>query len=109
MVTIHGRNLQILATEMYKLRNGLAPKIMVDLFPLREINYNIRGCNVFKHVNTFYYGKETLSFRGPKTWSLVPAEIPQRSRSLRGKSKFGNQYDAHVAFVHPFIPGVCFI
>ena len=61
-VTIHGRNLQLLATEMYTLRNGLAPKIMQDFFPLREINYNIRGCNVFKssHVNTVYYGKETL-------------------------------------------------
>ena len=32
---------ELLATEMYKLSKGLAPKIMEDLFPSREINYNI--------------------------------------------------------------------
>ena len=48
-VTIHGRNLQLLATEMYKLRNGLSPKIMEDLFPLREINYNIEGVMSLNH------------------------------------------------------------
>ena len=32
-VTIHERNSQILATEMYKLNHGLAPKIMQELFP----------------------------------------------------------------------------
>ena len=75
-LTIHERNLQLLATEMYKLRNGLAPKIMEDLFTPREIKYNIRGCNVFKspNVNTVYYGKETLS--------LVTVEI-QNCPSLK--------------------------
>ena len=82
-LTIHKRNLQLLATEMYKLRHGLAPKIMEDLFPPREIKYN-RGCNVFKssNVNTVYYGKEMLSFTGPKMWSLVTVVI-QNSPSLK--------------------------
>ena len=31
-VTIHSRNLQILATELYKVRNGLAPQIMNNVF-----------------------------------------------------------------------------
>ena len=31
-VTIHYRNLQLLATEMYKLKNGLTPKIMQNYF-----------------------------------------------------------------------------
>ena len=31
-VTIHSRNLQILATELYKVRNGLAPEIMNNVF-----------------------------------------------------------------------------
>ena len=112
-VTIHGRNLQLLAAEMYKLRNGLAPKIVEDLFPLREINYNIRGCNVFKssHANTVYYGKETLSFRGTKTWSLVPAEI-QNSPSLKifkGKIKMWKPIGCTYRICTPFIPGVGFI
>ena len=31
--TVHDRNLQIHATEMYKIKWGLAPKIMQELFP----------------------------------------------------------------------------
>ena len=31
-VTVHQRNLQILATEMYKILNGLSPDIMQDIF-----------------------------------------------------------------------------
>ena len=31
-VTIHHRNLQVLATELYKLHHGLAPELMNDVF-----------------------------------------------------------------------------
>ena len=31
-VSIHQRNLQILATEIYKARNDLGPEIMKDIF-----------------------------------------------------------------------------
>ena len=34
-VTIHQRNLQKLATEKYKVKNGLSPKIMADLFTVK--------------------------------------------------------------------------
>ena len=76
-VTIHDRNLQYLAVEMFKLKNEISPKIMQGLFPLRENTYNTRGDNIFKtsNVKSVYYGTETLLFRGPKTWSLVPSDI----------------------------------
>ena len=62
---------------MFKLKNGLAPKIMQDLFPLRENQYNLRNCNIFEtsNVKTVYHGTETLSFRGPKILSLVPPDL----------------------------------
>ena len=31
-VTIHHRNLQVLATELYKVHHGLAPELMSDIF-----------------------------------------------------------------------------
>ena len=76
-MTIHDRNLQYLAVEMFKLKNEISPKIMQELFPLRENTYNTRGDNIFKtsNVKSVYYGTETLLFRGPKTWSLVPSDI----------------------------------
>ena len=37
--TIHHRNLQKLATEMYKIENNLSPSIMKTIFPERSIPY----------------------------------------------------------------------
>ena len=41
-VTIHQRNLQVLATDLYKVHHGLAPKLMNDIFKKRNVKYNFR-------------------------------------------------------------------
>ena len=75
-VTIHERNIQALATEMFKVFNGISPSIIKDVFPLKESNIY---CSKFpfktRNVRTVAYGTETLSYLGPKIWSLVPEEI----------------------------------
>ena len=42
-VTVHQRNLQILATEMYKILNGLSPDIMQDIFETKSNHFNTRN------------------------------------------------------------------
>ena len=39
-VTIHTRNLQALATEMFKVYRNLSPNIVVEIFPVRRNNCN---------------------------------------------------------------------
>ena len=73
-VTIHQRNLQKLATEMYKVKNGLSPKIMADLFTLKNHG---NSDFVIPQVKTVNRGIETIRYRGPLTWDLVPEEIKQ--------------------------------
>ena len=72
--TIHQRNLQKLAIEMYKVKNGLSPEIMTDIFTLKT-----RGNSdfVIPQVKTVNKGIETIRYRGPLTWDLVPDEIKQ--------------------------------
>ena len=41
-VSIHERNLQVLATEMYKIGNGLSTPLMKDKFPVNRNPYNLR-------------------------------------------------------------------
>ena len=41
-VSIHQKNLQILATEIYKTKNDLGPKIMKDTFHFIQKPYNFR-------------------------------------------------------------------
>ena len=87
--SIHHRNLQKLAIEMYKVKNNLSPTLMKHIFPNRDTHYNLRNMNPFQstNVNTVYNGTETLSFRGPKTWALVPKDIKNSASLSKFKTK----------------------
>ena len=73
-VTIHHRNLQVLATELYKVRHGLAPELINDIFKKRNVTYNFRKNSTFetRNIKSVYYGSETISFIGPKIWDFLP-------------------------------------
>ena len=81
--TIHHRNLQKLVTEIYKVKNNLSPGFMKTVFPDSINPYNLRNETAFQtsNIRTVYHGAETITFRGPKTWSLVPTGI-KNSKSL---------------------------
>ena len=63
--TIHDRNLQVLATEIYQVINNISPAITNSIFQIKKTPYNLRGginlCT--NNVKTIKYGTETLSFR----------------------------------------------
>ena len=63
-VSIHNRNLQFLATEMYKVKNNLSPTIIAELFEQRNENYNLRNNNPFTipAVRTVHHGSESICF-----------------------------------------------
>ena len=42
-VTIHHRNLQTLAYEIFKVKNNMAPEILTEIFPQKENNYSLRN------------------------------------------------------------------
>ena len=42
-VAIHQRNLQILGTEIFKVKNSVAPEIMTEIFEIKEHYYNLRS------------------------------------------------------------------
>ena len=76
--TIHERNLQKLATEMYKVKHNLSPKPFQDLFtPAARGNHEW----VLPKVDGVNKGVETIRYRGPKTWEIVPEEI-KKSKTL---------------------------
>ena len=82
-VSIHHRNLQTLVIEMYKVKHKLSPSIMNQVFTEQHIPYDLRNdCTwASSNIRTVYNGTETISFRGPKTWSILPNHIKQ-SKSL---------------------------
>ena len=76
-VTIHIRNIQLLAIEMYKLKNNLSLDLITCLFPRKEFSYNMRNCQDFIRPNpkTVHWGTETLINLGPIIWDIVPTDI----------------------------------
>ena len=40
-VTVHQINLQLLATEVFKTKNELNPKIMEEIFTFKNVDYNL--------------------------------------------------------------------
>ena len=68
-VSVHHRNIQVLATELYKIVTGLSPEIIKEVFPFNEnTSYNIRTKRKFhsRSIKSVAYGSETLSHLAPK-------------------------------------------
>ena len=88
-VSIHHRNLQVLATEIFKIHRGLPPEILRETFVSKTSSYNLRRNDTFQkcQVYSVYQGSESLSFLGPKIWDLVPVELKQSERLLQIKNK----------------------
>ena len=82
-VTTHHRNLQKLATEMYKVKNQLSPLPIQELFTEKIYRHDLRNKRSWESSNmrTVKYGTQTVRNMGPKTWDLVPTEIKE-SKSL---------------------------
>ena len=78
-VPIHNRNLQILATEIFKVYNNIAPPIFTEIFNKRNPNDQLRHTLHFSipPVRSLYNGTESLSFLGPKNWDIVLRELKE--------------------------------
>ena len=67
-VSIHERNIEILAAEMYKVSKGMSPPQITILFARRDEHpYNLRHCAEFLQplVNSARCGTESISYLGP--------------------------------------------
>ena len=71
------KNLQLLATEIYKTKNDLVSKIMKDTFHFIQKPYNLRNDPELqrRRNRTVYFGTESISSLAPKIWELIPSDI----------------------------------
>ena len=86
-VTIHQRNIQLVAIEMFKVKYDLCPEIMKSLF---HINRNQKVSKSFHrpNVNTEYKGKYSLRWFGPLVWDYM---LPDNLKSITTLEKFKNE------------------
>ena len=88
-VTVHQRNLQKLATEMYKAQNQISPIPMQQLFKEQDISHDLRNTRSWEvtKVRTVCYGTETVRYRGPQIWELLPIGIKETKSLEEFKAK----------------------
>ena len=112
-LTVHHRNVQKLAIEMYKVKNELCPKIMLDLFIEVTYSYNLRKsliCGSYK-IKTVSYGTETITYLGPKIWSIIPDEIRESAslETFRQKIKLWKPNSCPCRICKKYIANVGFV
>ena len=75
-MNIHHRNLQKLMTEIFKVKGGLSPELVNDVFEFIKKPYSLWTTLHFRSrkIRTVKYGIETPSYLGPKLWNLVANE-----------------------------------
>ena len=92
-ITIHQRNLQYLAIEIYKVKMGISPKIMNEIFRFSKNSvYSLRsGIQLEKpSINTVQFGSESTVYLGAKIWELIPENIKSSESVDIFKSKIKN-------------------
>ena len=69
-VSIHQRNLKLLATEIFKIQNNLNPCFVKLIFVQKDVPYHLRSCrNTFaRRPNTTRCGIENTCFLGSRIW-----------------------------------------
>ena len=78
--TIHERNIQYLAIELFKVKMGIAPKFMDEIFTMKDsTRYPSKQIFATRNVRTVKYGTNTLSHLGPKIWLIIPDDIKECS------------------------------
>ena len=111
-VTIHERNIQTLAIEMYKVVNGYSPEIIQETFKLKERDIY---CSKFpfstRNVKTDSYGIQSLGFLGPKIWSIIPDNLKQLSslNDFKNQIKKWKPIDCPCRLCKTYIYGVGFV
>ena len=89
-VSIQIKNLQILATEMFKVYTGSATDILNQVLPLKPpSNYNLKNQQEFivRPIKTVHYGLNTLTYLGPRMWKLLPNNLKRLESVKAFKSK----------------------
>ena len=78
--TLYQRRLQEIATLTYKVKNGLVPHYILELFQTIPKGYNLRNADFnIPRIRTTHYGKHSLRFFGPLLWGKLSSASRERS------------------------------
>ena len=112
-VTVNQKNLQIFASEMYKILNWLSPAIMQDIFETKSDYYNTHNAPAFslRNIKNVRYGLQTICYMVPKNWDFVPKEMKQVAtiNEFKTKIKIWKLENCPCRLCRTYVPQIVFI
>ena len=73
--TLNNRRLQDICILMYKVKNGLSPNPICELFKPHQSSYRLRQSDFsMPRFATVMYGKHSIRYLGPKLWSHLTTD-----------------------------------
>ena len=112
-VSIHQINLQLLATEIFKVKNGVSTGVTEDILHFVNKPDDLRNNRILirKRNRTVFYGTESLSSLAPRIWELLPQSLKGKTELSQFKTKIKTwttsqcpcrlckKYIGHVGFI----------
>ena len=79
--TVHHRNIESLAIELFKVKENLSNTIMNDILQTRTLPYNLKSNTEFARsfVNNSRFGLNLIRYFASKVWNIVPSDIKNAS------------------------------
>ena len=72
-VTVYERNIQVLLTEIFKVKCRAAPETMIEIFKFKDHSYDLRKNNCLERriIKSCKYGSETVLNLWEKLWDIL--------------------------------------
>ena len=75
-ITFHQRNIHYVAIEMFKVKNGLSPSFITDMFQVISGKTRTGDRYIRPNVNTVKKGENSLRYFGPIVWNeMLPSDL----------------------------------
>ena len=76
-VTIHERIIQVLLTDIFKVKSGVRSEIITQSFKFKDHSYDLRKNNCIEKriIKSSKYGSETVSNLGAKLRNILSKNI----------------------------------
>ena len=111
-VSIHHKNLQLLATEIFKTQRSLNPSFMNQVFVEKDTPYTLNsGRNILApKSNTTGYGIENAHFLGAKLWHTMPSSLKESETLNSFKRDFKSySFECNCRLCEQFVQNLGFL
>ncbi|KAL9986094.1 hypothetical protein ACROYT_G000171, partial [Oculina patagonica] len=90
--SLYQRRLQNIAILMYKVKHGLVPTYITEIFNTAPKRYNLRNADFnIPRFRTVHYGKHSLRYFGPYLWSKLDHSDREKHNVTSFKNSIGRK------------------